>query len=223
MGPTEPKAITRAGFSVGLAIRSRAYREALALYLHEAGDFAITDLGDGPVDTLIERLLALVPDAALVDLPLPVCATLIRETHRAQPSIKIIALNLEDDTPSVVSLFEIGLTGYLPPSCSIDEIRSAIQKALAGEVDCDPRVTAAIVRRLSEVGDRDGNSGAAMISPREARVLSFLETGLTNKQIAVELGVEESTIKNHVHNILRKLGVHHRREAVRRYRRDLIL
>ena len=223
MGPSEPKATTRAGISVGLAIRSRAYREALALHLRAASDFEVTDLGGGPVDTLITRLLALVPDVALVDLPLPVCATLIREAHRAEPTIRIMALNLEDDTPSVVSLFEIGLSGYLRPSCSIDEIRSAIQKALAGEVHCDPCVTAAIVRRLSEVGDRDGNSGATMISPREARVLSFLETGLTNKQIALELGVEESTIKNHVHNILRKLGVHHRREAVRRYRRDLSL
>lgn len=223
MGRPEPTAITRAGFSVGLAIRSRAYREALALHLRATSAFVVTDLGDGPVVTLIERLLALVPAVALVDLPPPVCATLIREAHRAEPTIRIIALNLEDDTPSVVSLFETGLTGYLPPSCSIDEIRSAIQNALAGEVHCDPRVTAAIVRRLSEVGDRDENSGAALISPREARVLSFLETGLTNKQIAVELGVEESTIKNHVHNILRKLGVHHRREAVRRYRRDLIL
>jgi two-component system nitrate/nitrite response regulator NarL len=76
-----------------------------------------------------------------------------------------------------------------------------------------------LVRRLNEVGVRRGaRDGGTSISPKEAQVLPLLELGLTNKAIAQRLGVEESTIKNHVHNILRKLGVHRRGEAVKRYR-----
>ena len=132
----------------------------------------------------------------------------------------MIALNQEGDERAAVALFETGVTGYLQRSASIEDARAAIRDALVGELHCPPRIAAALVRRLNEVGVRRGGAGQPTVSPKEAQVLPLLEQGLTNKEIAQRLGVEESTIKNHVHNILRKFGVHQRGQAVERYRNE---
>jgi len=206
--------------TVGLAILSRHYREALALAL-KSSNLIVTDLGDDSVERILERLLHLRPDVALVDLPSSEGIALIRETYRRAPTIRMIALNQGGDERAAVFLFETGVTGYLHQSSSVEDIRLAIRDALVGELHCPPRITAALVRRLNEVGERRGaRTGGTKVSPKEAQVLPLLERGLTNKEIAQKLGVEESTVKNHVHNILRKFGVHQRGEAVKRYRSE---
>ncbi len=206
--------------TVGLAILSRHYREALALAL-KSSNLIVTDLGDDSVESILERLLHLRPDVALVDLPSSEGIALIRETCRRAPTIRMIALNQGGDERAAVFLFETGVTGYLHQSSSVEDIRLAIRDALVGELHCPPRITAALVRRLNEVGERRGaRRGGTKVSPKEAQVLPLLERGLTNKEIAQKLGVEESTVKNHVHNILRKFGVHQRGEAVKRYRSE---
>src|SRR5262245_34605106 len=204
--------------TVGLAIRSRHYREAIAHAL-DSPELTVTDLGDGPVEMILDGLLQLKPEVALVDLPSSDATALIRETYRAAPTVRTIALNQGGDERDAIAMFETGLSGYLHQSSSMEDVRVAIRDALVGEFHCPPRITAALVRRLNEVGvTRGGREGGTKISPKEAQVLSLLEQGLTNKEIAQRLGVEESTIKNHVHNILRKFGVHQRGEAVKRYR-----
>jgi len=206
--------------TVALVILSRHYREAIALALNSP-DLTVTELGDDSVETILVRLLQLRPDVALVDLPQGEATTLIREAYRADPSIRMIALNQRGDERLAVSLFETGVSGYLHQSSSIEDVRIAIRDALVGELHCPPRITAAIVRRLNEVGERSGaRERTTAVSPKEAQVLPLLEQGLTNKEIAQRLGVEESTVKNHVHNILRKFGVHQRGEAVKRYRNE---
>lgn len=205
---------------VVLAILSRHYREALALAL-QSPDLIVREIGDCCVEGLLDQLLRLRPRIALVDLPSTEATVLIREARRAIPGICVIALNQIGDERAAVSLFEMGVAGYLDQSASVEDVRIAIRGALVGELHCPPRIAAALARRLTEVGDRRG-SGASRtnVSPKEAQVLPLLEQGLTNKEIAQHLGVEESTVKNHVHNILRKFGVHQRGEAVQRYRSE---
>jgi DNA-binding NarL/FixJ family response regulator len=219
-GTVDPPA-SKAAPTVGLVIVSRHYREALALALRSP-DLIVTEVGgDDSAGQILDRLLQLKPDVALVDLPPNEATGLIREAYRVAPCIRMIALNQRGDESAAVSLFETGVTGYLHQSSSVDDVRLAIRDALVGELHCPPRVTAALVRRLNEVGERGGASaGCTNVSPKEAQVLPLLEQGLTNKEIAQRLGVEESTVKNHVHNILRKFGVHQRGEAVRRYRNE---
>lgn len=206
--------------TVGLAILSRHYRQALALALMSP-KLTVSDLGEGPVERILERLLHLMPEVALVDLSPSDTAALIRGAYRASPTIRTIALNQGGDENAAVSLFEAGLTAYLHRSCSVEDIRLAIRDALVGEAHCPPGITAALVRRLNQIGERKGaRGGATHVSPKEAQVLPLLELGLTNKEIAQRMCVEESTIKNHVHNILRKFGVHQRGEAVRRWNEE---
>lgn len=205
--------------TVGLAIRPRHYREALALALRPRR-LLVTDLGDGPIESLVANLLERQPAIVLVDLSSDTTA-LIRETHRTVPETRTIALNQSEDEGAAVALFEAGATGYLPHSASVDDVVLAIRDAVSEELRCSPRVTAALARRLADLGDRAVTRRVdPRISAKEAQILPLLELGLTNKEIAQKLGVEQATIKNHVHNILRKLGVHRRTEAVRRYRVD---
>ena len=219
-GTVEPQASKRPP-TVGLIISSRHYREALALAL-KSPDLIVTELGDDSVEAVFEQLLHLNPDIALVDLPTAEATALIRDAQRAAPNIRMIALNQMGDERAAVSLFETGVTGYLHRSSSVEDVRVAIRDALVGELHCPPRITAALVRRLNEVGQKSGNrEGSTTISPKEAQVLALLEQGFTNKEIAQKLSVEESTVKNHVHNILRKFGVHQRGEAVKRYRNEV--
>jgi two-component system, NarL family, nitrate/nitrite response regulator NarL len=211
-------AASRTPPTVGLVILSRHYREALARALKSRA-LLVADLGDGTPERILERLLDLGPEVALIDLPPSEAAMLIRETYRAAPAIRTIALNQGGDERAAVALFETGVTGYIHRSSSIEDVRAAIRDTLVGELHCPPRITAALVRRLNEVGkQRKTRATGTSVSPKEAQVLPLLEQGLTNKEIAQRLSVEESTIKNHVHNILRKFGVHQRSEAVRRYR-----
>src|SRR5262245_58447323 len=155
--------------TVGLAIRSRHYREAIAHALHSPG-LTVTDLGDGPVETILDGLLELQPEVALVDLPPSEATALIRETYRAAPAIRTIALNQGGDERAAVDLFETGLSGYLHQSSSMEDVRVAIRDALVGEFHCPPRITAALVKRLNEVGGRRGSrQGTASISPKEAQ------------------------------------------------------
>lgn len=208
-----PKPVT-----VGLAIQCRHYREALTEAMSTSG-FTVADLGDGPLTSVLTRLLAAPPEILLIDFPTGDTVRLLREVRREAAQVRTIALNRSGDEGEAVALFEAGLFSYLDRFCPVEGVRAAIREAVAGQVQCPQPIVGALVRRLNEIGKhRTSRAGEGTVSPKEAQILNLLALGLTNKEIAQRLSIEVATAKNHVHSILRKFGVHQRGEAVRLYR-----
>ncbi|MBW3097445.1 response regulator [Pseudohoeflea coraliihabitans] len=152
-------------------------------------------------------------DLILLDLAMPGVSGLSGlVAFRAEfASLPAVVVSASDDPATIRRALELGATGFVSKSASIDDIRSAIATVLAGEVYTPAGI---------DLGAEHDSEIAALISrmktltPQQGRVLGMLAQGLLNKQIAYELGVSEATIKAHVSAILQKLSVDSRTQAV---------
>lgn len=200
--------------AVGVAVYTLSYRGAIISLLQADAGLLPLDLGDGGEETH-RQLIHSGPDVLLLDLPRRKMAALVRSARESNPEILILALNCDETEEELLSLFEAGLSGFIPHNAGAEEMLGAIWSGLHGEFSCPPKMAAALVRRLHSVnGQRLGIAIASILTTRENQVVRHMEEGLSNKQIAERLHIEHSTVKNHVHNILHKLDAHRRTEAV---------
>lgn len=130
---------------------------------------------------------------------------------------KVILLGLEESEENVVRLAESGATGYVAPTASLEELIAILVSISRGEFNCPPHITFALFSHLAYLAS--GSSPMLPKSPvltmRERRVVELLSHNLTNKEIGARLCISESTAKNHVQRILKKLGLHDRSQASR--------
>jgi DNA-binding NarL/FixJ family response regulator len=181
--------------SLALAVAERAGCRARAFTGHDVAALA-------PFDTiLVETSPVLEADLSWV-----------REICARRPDAKVVLLGLVESEKSVVMLAEAGASGYLAPAASLDELIAILESIQRGEFSCPPDITFALFSHLAHLA-----SGATQFSPkspvltmRERRVVELLSRNLTNKEIAARLVISESTAKNHVQRILKKLGLHDR-------------
>jgi DNA-binding NarL/FixJ family response regulator len=149
------------------------------------------------------------PDVILMDLLMPgmdgIEATSI--IRRAIPDTEVIALTSVLEDGSVIAAIKAGAIGYLLKDTAADELCRAIKAAADGKVQLSPEAAARLVRDVSSPEDTE------TLTERETGVLKLLCAGMTNKEIARQLSVGESTIKTHVSNILSKLQVQSRTQA----------
>jgi DNA-binding NarL/FixJ family response regulator len=172
--------------------------------IHEAGDF--------------ESAKALVLanediDMVLLDLSMPGASGLsgliaLRGIH---PAVPLVVVSAHDDPVTIRRALDLGASGFISKSASMEEIRAAVQAVLAGDIAAPAGIELG-VERDPEISDLIKRLQA--LTPQQTRVLGMLAEGLLNKQIAYELGVSEATIKAHVSAILQKLGVDSRTQAV---------
>ena len=126
----------------------------------------------------------------------------------------LVALGLDGNETEILTSFEAGASAYVTKEQSIEDLVRVSLAAADGEFLCPPRITRLMQERLSELSGRHKrNASLERLSRRECVILGLLGRHLSNKQIARELGLELSTIKNHVHNIIVKLKVSNRTEA----------
>jgi two-component system nitrate/nitrite response regulator NarL len=137
-----------------------------------------------------------------------------RELVAAAPCAHVVALAVSGSDDEVIACAEAGVAGYLLRGQSHAELLQAIVGAVRGETVCPPRVAAALMRRVSTLAtERRRESGPGRLTPREHQILGLIDQGLSNREIARQLSIEERTVKNHVHNLLEKLKVSRRGEA----------
>jgi len=145
------------------------------------------------------------PDVTLLDLRMPVmsgveAAVAIRREH---PEARLIALTTYGGDEDIRRALQAGVQAYLTKDVLHDELLKAIRAVHAGETFLPPSVAATLAAQLP----------GPVLSAREIEVLALIVGGLANKQIAYKLNIAEHTVKNHVKNILAKLGVADRTQA----------
>ena len=151
------------------------------------------------------------PDVVLMDMVLPGMdgATATRTIRQQFPQVQVIALTSFKEGALIKNALEAGAIGYLLKDVSADELAQAIRAAYAGRATLSPDVAQVLVHAASQP-PKPGLD----LTERERAVLALMVEGLNNTQIAERLTVSPSTIKSHVSNILTKLGVSSRTEAV---------
>ena len=154
----------------------------------------------------LDRFFQLRPDVALVDLRLPDMSgfDLIKKIKHKSPNARIIVLSSHEGDVDIQRALEAGAQGYVVKGMVRDELLEIIRSVHAGK----RRLPAAVAQKLAE------HMADEPISPRELEVLSLMAAGKRNKEIASELSIAEDTVKMHVRNILSKLRVTDRTEAV---------
>ncbi|QYN34368.1 response regulator transcription factor [Pseudonocardia sp. DSM 110487] len=199
------------------------FREALAtlLAVHE-GVEVVGEAGDG--DEALRKAAELVPDVVLMDLRMPVLDGIgaTRRLRVEQPEVRVIALTTFDDDQDVFAALRAGAVGYLLKDVSSARLVEAVHAAARGESVLQPSVAAKVVARFAQLPDTDAEARpqplVVPLSDRELGVLRLLADGRSNREIAAELFLAEGTVKNHVTNVLAKLGARDRTQAALRAR-----
>jgi two-component system nitrate/nitrite response regulator NarL len=192
----------------------RVYREGLEFYL--AGTPSISVTGSAAAADQARRLVPpLRPDVLLLDLGVDTTLSFTREVRAAIPDTKVIGLADARTTVDVVACVESGMLGYLTADTPLPELVTAIRRADRGEATVPPHATARLFDRLvtRAAGGEPRAEPDHRLTARELEILRLIDRGLTNKQIARTLSISVSTVKNHVHHVLRKLRVERRSEA----------
>ena len=154
------------------------------------------------------------PDVALVDVSLPGASglELARAAAARYPEVRVLVMSAYDDYAYVTEALEVGVGGYLLKTASARELVDAVRAVADGVFVLDKALSGHLVRRWRN-GPAD-LQGARALTPRETDVLALLARGLSNRQMATELGVSLRTVEGHVSAMLAKLGATSRTEAV---------
>ena len=203
--------------------RHRVLAEAVVSSLRGRSELRVAATAGEPEE--VERALVESPapvEVVLLDASLESGAAvelthLLRDRH---PGLQVLPFGLtaeEDALPFI----EAGATGHLCRDASLDEMVDALVGAVRVPAPGSLPLVARAARRIEELDlderrdRRSERSGWARLTDREEEVLALVARGLSNKEVAHELGIRNATVKNHVHAVLTKLGVRRRREAVR--------
>jgi DNA-binding NarL/FixJ family response regulator len=142
------------------------------------------------------------------------------ETREAigDTELPIVALGAPHDHDEIIALAELGVMGFVESGGSLDELVASVLRAARGEATCPPRIATTLLRRISSLAAHRNSVDVMRLTLRERQVVQLIAEGLSNKEIAARLYIEVATVKNHVHNILEKLEVSRRSDAVARLR-----
>lgn len=194
------------------------FREGLRTLLSVWDDLEVVgEAGNGK--EAIEAAARLRPDVILMDLRMPVLdgVAATRHLHETQPNSRVIVLTTFDDDEYVFEGLRAGAVGYLLKDVPSEKLVEAIRAAARGESFLQPSVAAKVVAEFTRLTDRSAAERAQPLveplSDRELEVLQLIATGASNKEIGAQLYITEGTVKNHVTNILGKLGVRDRTQA----------
>lgn len=194
------------------------FRRGLSMVLETEDEIeVIGEAEDG--EEAIRKAEELLPDVVLMDIRMPgingIEAT--KAITEALPATKVLMLTVSDDEDDLFAAVKAGAAGYLLKEVSIEEIAGAITASVCGQSLISPTMAAKLLTEFAGLAKRvdEGTSvPAPRLTERELEVLRLVAQGMSNREIAAVLFIAENTVKNHVRNILEKLHLHSRMEAV---------
>ena len=194
------------------------FRRGLEMVLDGESDIEVVgEASDG--QEAIEQAEKTAPDVVLMDVRMPKRSGIeaTREIKEMLPSARILMLTISDDEADLYEAIKAGASGYMLKEISIEEIGSAVRSVYQGQSLISPSMAsklltefATIVKRREERVQLPG----PRLTDRELEVLKLVAKGMNNRDIGTELFISENTVKNHVRNILDKLHLHSRMQAV---------
>lgn len=193
------------------------FRQGMRVLLSSQPDFEVVgEAADG--EEALAKAAALHPGVVLMDLRMPILdgAAATRRLRASQPGCRVIVLTTFEEDAAVFDSLRAGAIGYLLKDAPTGKLYEAIRAAARGESFLQPSVAAKLVAefaRLSEQAPTWAQVLPEPLSPRELEILRLMANGATNREIAGQLVLAEGTVKNHVTNILTKLGVADRTSA----------
>ncbi len=175
----------------------------------------VGEAGDGVEGTALAESMA--PDVVLLDVRMPrrsgieACV----DIKQAVPSAKILMLTVSDEEADLYEAVKSGASGYLLKDSSIDEVAQAVRVVADGQSLISPSMAIKLLDEFKQMSRTDRQQvPSPRLTDRELEVLKLVAQGLNNREIAKRLFISENTVKNHVRNILEKLQLHSRMEAV---------
>lgn len=197
----------------------RLFRDGLATLLSVRPEVAVVGEAANGLEAL-EQAAALRPQVVLMDLRMPVLGGVeaIRRLRAAYPQVRAVALTTFDDDNDVFEALRAGAVGYLLKDVSAEELVEAVRAAARGESFLQPSVARKVVAEFTRLAEVEvptpiAEAPVETLSERELQVLRLVAVGSSNKEIARALRLAEGTVKNHVTNVLGKLGVRDRTQA----------
>ncbi len=201
------------------------FRRGLTMVLAgEEGIELVGDAADG--ESAIRLAAATAPDVVLLDVRMPglsgldTCARISAEV----PTTRIIMLTASDDESDLYDAVKNGASGYLLKDASIDQVAQAVRLVAEGQSLISPSMAAKLLDEFKQLAQPERAPGnAPRLTNRELEVLRHVARGRNNREIARTLFISENTVKNHIRNILEKLQLHSRMEAVMYAMREKLL
>jgi len=193
------------------------FREGLRTLLSVHSDFEVVgEAGNG--EEALKLVRSLLPSVVLMDLQMPVLdgVAATRRLKAEQPQCRVIVLTTFDDDEMVFDGLRAGALGYLLKDAPSEKLSEAIRLAARGESFLQPSVAAKVVAEFARLTSKPAMHSKVLVEPlsdRELEILRLIADGASNREIAGTLFLAEGTVKNHVTNILGKLGVRDRTQA----------
>lgn len=201
-----------AGIRVAVVDDHPLFREGVTRSLSEIDGFEIIAEG-GSKDDAVRIAEGLKPDVMLMDISMPGGGLeAIASILNVVPSQKIIMLTVSEDGDDVTTALDRGATGYVLKGVGARALADVIRAVASGERYVAPSLSAKLLS--SRTPSTSGKSGlVASLTPREKEVLQLVAAGMSNKHVAIQLDLQEKTVKHHMTQIMTKLGVANRTEA----------
>jgi two-component system NarL family response regulator len=203
------------------------FRRGLAMVLeNEPGIVVVGEAEDG--EAAVSTAEELAPDVVLMDVRMPKRSGIeaTRAIAELVPTTKILMLTVSDEEEDLYEAVKAGAAGYLLKEISIEEVADAIRSVVSGQSLITPSMASKLLAEfssLSKAAEQRQSLPTPRLTGRELEVLKLVAQGMSNREIASELFISENTVKNHVRNILEKLHLHSRMEAVMYAVREKIL
>jgi DNA-binding NarL/FixJ family response regulator len=190
-------------------------REALSSAIDDEPDMrVVAEAGDGL--TVVQLATAIKPDVIIMDLFMPGQSGIdaITAIRSSDPQARIVALTSSADDELVLAAIQAGVLGYLMKDSQRTELLQAVRDVSCGRSFLPPSIAAKLANTIRRGGKQAPAARVEPLTEREAAVLHLVSQGDSNREIAAKLNVSEGTVRTHVHNILGKLALENRSQAI---------
>ena len=192
------------------------FRRGLTMLLNVEDDIEVVgEASDGAAAS--DLVASAVPDVVLMDVRMPKQSGIeaCQSIKDVAPNSRIIMLTVSDEEADLYDAVKNGASGYLLKDSSIDEVAQAVRLVADGQSLISPSMAIKLLDEFKQMSRADRQAvPTPRLTDRELEVLRYVAQGLNNREIAKQLFISENTVKNHVRNILEKLQLHSRMEAV---------